>query len=89
MVEGVFAGGFAIFGVQNVVNWLVKRGGVVVKVWLETTAKSFAKNMPPFCTFFRFFCNDSHCDATMVLVTVESAHTGHRWPMLRETICDE
>ena len=25
-------------GVQNVVNWVVHRGGIVVKVWLETPA---------------------------------------------------
>jgi hypothetical protein len=30
----VFAGGFAVFGVQNVVKCVVNRGGFVVKVWL-------------------------------------------------------
>jgi hypothetical protein len=52
--RGVFAGSFAKFGVQNVVNWPVKRGGVVVKVWLKTTANQHRKNMPDFCTFFAF-----------------------------------
>jgi hypothetical protein len=55
VVEGLFAGGFAKFGVQNVVNRLVKRGGVVVKVWLKTTANRHRKNMPVFCTFFAFY----------------------------------
>jgi hypothetical protein len=35
---GVFAGGFAVFGVQNVVKCVVKRGGFVVKVWSEREA---------------------------------------------------
>jgi hypothetical protein len=33
-----FAGDLSISAVQNVVNCVVKRGGVMVKVWLETTA---------------------------------------------------
>jgi hypothetical protein len=32
----VLQGGFAILGVQNVVNCVVKRGGVVVKVWWKS-----------------------------------------------------
>jgi hypothetical protein len=45
----------AFFDVQNVANCVVNRGGVVVKVWLETTTIRPAKNMPTFSTFFRFF----------------------------------
>jgi len=45
---GVFAGGFRVFGVQNVVKCVVNRGGFVVKVWLETTANRALKNMPTF-----------------------------------------
>jgi hypothetical protein len=45
---GVFAGGFAFFGVQNVVKCVVNCGGFVVKVWLETTANRALKNMPTF-----------------------------------------
>jgi hypothetical protein len=41
-----FCRGFAIYGAQNVVNCVVKRGGTVVKVWLETTANRATKNMP-------------------------------------------
>jgi hypothetical protein len=41
--------------VQNVVNCVVNRGGVVVKVWLETTTNPPTKNMPTFSTFFSFF----------------------------------
>jgi hypothetical protein len=48
-------GVFAIFGVQNVVNWLVKRGGVVVKVWPETTANRPRKIRHIFAHFFNFF----------------------------------
>jgi len=44
--------------VQKVVNCVVNRGGVVVKVWLETTANLLAKKMPTFPHFFSFFCND-------------------------------
>jgi len=44
---GVFAGFFAKSGVQNMVNRLVKRGGVVVKVWLKTTANRH-RNMQAF-----------------------------------------
>jgi hypothetical protein len=53
--SGFFAGGFAFFGVQNVVRCAVNRGGVVVKVWLETTANSLAKNTPTFLQVFQFF----------------------------------
>jgi hypothetical protein len=45
---GVFAGGFAVFGVQNVVKCVVKRGGFVVKAWLENAANRSPENMPTF-----------------------------------------
>jgi hypothetical protein len=48
-------GDLAFFDVQNVVNCVANRGGVVVKVWLETTTNRAAKNMPTFSTFFSFF----------------------------------
>ena len=48
---GVFAGGFAISGVQNVVKCVVNRGGVVVKVWLETAAYRALK----ICHLFEIF----------------------------------
>jgi len=41
--KGVFAGGFANLGVQNVVFCVVNRGGSVVKAWLETTANRATK----------------------------------------------
>jgi hypothetical protein len=53
-------GDFAFFDVQNVVNCVVNRGGVVVKVWLETTTNRPAKNMPTFSTLFRFFFKGRH-----------------------------
>jgi hypothetical protein len=47
----VFAGGFAVFGVQNVVKRVVNRGGFVVKVWLETAANRAGKT----CQLFKIF----------------------------------
>jgi len=41
--KGVFAGGFANFGVQNVVFCVVNRGEFVVETWLEMTANSLPK----------------------------------------------
>jgi hypothetical protein len=46
----------SISGVQNVVNCVVKRGGVVVKVWLERQQIGSAKIRQLFCAFFIFFC---------------------------------
>jgi hypothetical protein len=46
-------GVFAIFGVQNVVNWLVKRGGVVVKVWLKSQQIGIARHAG-FLRIFKF-----------------------------------
>jgi hypothetical protein len=54
-VEWRFCRGFSIFGAQNVVNWLVKRGGVVVKVWLQTPANRRAKTCQVFGLFFQIF----------------------------------
>jgi hypothetical protein len=52
VVEKAFLqGGSAFSGAQNVVKCVVKRGGVVVKVWLETTTNRSTKNTPTFCTF--------------------------------------
>ena len=48
LVEGVFAGGFAVFGCSERGFSMVNRGGFVVKVWLETTANRALKNMPTF-----------------------------------------
>ena len=48
MVEGRFAGGFAILCAQNVVNCVVDCGGFVVKAWLETAANRVEKNTPTF-----------------------------------------
>jgi hypothetical protein len=55
VVKCFFSGGFTISGVQNVVNCVVKRGGVVVKAWLKTTPNQTAKNTPTFAYFFDFF----------------------------------
>jgi hypothetical protein len=40
--------------VQNVVNWLVKRGGVVVKVWLKPQQIGIAKHADLFAHFSNF-----------------------------------
>jgi hypothetical protein len=48
VVEGVFAGGFAHFGCAERGFSMVNRGGIVVKVWLETAANLALKNMPAF-----------------------------------------
>jgi hypothetical protein len=48
VVEGVFAGGFAIFGCAERGFSMVKRGGFVVKVRLETAPNRALKNMPTF-----------------------------------------
>jgi hypothetical protein len=45
---GVFAGGFRVFGVQNVVKCVVNRGGFVVEVWLESAADLGSKKLPAF-----------------------------------------
>jgi hypothetical protein len=50
--KGAFAGGFADFGVQNVVYCVVNRGGFVVKTWLETAANSMAKIFQLFKIYF-------------------------------------
>jgi hypothetical protein len=65
-------GGFAIPGVQNVVNWVVQRGGVMVKVWLEMTANHFAENSHIFCIFFELFCNVGRTALTIALVSIKS-----------------
>jgi hypothetical protein len=52
---GVFVGGFAVFGVQNVVKCVVKRGGFVVKVWLKDAANRALKDFPFFEIFLIFF----------------------------------
>jgi hypothetical protein len=54
VVECVFAGGFAILSAQNVVKCVVNRGGIVVKVWLETPAN----RAPKYATFFEIFLVD-------------------------------
>jgi hypothetical protein len=68
VVDRVFARGFAISGVQNVVFCVAKRGGVVVEVWLETTSKLTRY----FLHIYSFFCNDQRndqrADATIVQV---------------------
>ena len=43
---GVFAGGFAILGVQKRGFWMVNRGGFVVNLWWEAWCKSASKNTP-------------------------------------------
>jgi hypothetical protein len=48
---GVFAGGFAVFGVQNLVKCVVKRGGFVVKAWLESAANRALR----ICQLFEIF----------------------------------
>jgi hypothetical protein len=48
VVEGHFAGGFAVFGCAGRGFWMVNRGGFVVKVWLETAAFRARKK----CQFF-------------------------------------
>jgi len=40
------------FGVQNVVKRVVNRGGIVVKVWLETPAN---RTLEKHATFFEIF----------------------------------
>jgi hypothetical protein len=48
---GVFAGGFAVFGCAERGFSMVKRGGVVVKVWLEDAADRALK----ICQLFEIF----------------------------------
>jgi hypothetical protein len=48
----VFAGGFAKFGVHDVVFCVVDRGGSVVKTWLQMTVKRLLKNTPTFLDLF-------------------------------------
>jgi hypothetical protein len=45
---GVFAGGFAVLGCAERGFLMVKRGGFVVKVWLEDAASRALKKMPTF-----------------------------------------
>jgi hypothetical protein len=54
--NGVFAGGFAFFGAQNVVKCVVERGGTVVKTWLETTANRRTKICQKNAQNFGFLC---------------------------------
>jgi hypothetical protein len=49
--RGVFAGGFAVFGCAERGFSMVKRGGFVVKVWLEDAANLARKK----CQFFEIF----------------------------------
>jgi hypothetical protein len=51
MVDGRFCRGFAVFGVQNVVKCVVKRGGFVVKVRLENAANRALR----ICQLFEIF----------------------------------
>jgi hypothetical protein len=53
-VKRRFGGIFAKSNVQNVVNRLVKRGGVVVKVWLKPQQIGIAKHAG-FLAHFQIF----------------------------------
>jgi hypothetical protein len=63
MVDGRFCGGFCEFLSQNVVFWMVDRGGFVVKVWLETPAIR-PRKYANFCIFFSISCNDQRLTDT-------------------------
>ena len=55
MVNSAFAGDLSNFGMQNVVDCVVKRGAFAVKAWLKTPANSArlkqAKSFVPFSLF--------------------------------------
>jgi hypothetical protein len=63
-VEGVFAGGFAVFGCAERGFSMVNRGGFVVKVWLETAANLVLKNFHFFEIFFLGFSGGSFEDCS-------------------------
>jgi hypothetical protein len=73
VVNSAFAGDLSNFGMQNVVDCVVKRGAFAVKAWLKTPANSARLKQAKSLYLFRFL---SRCAMEMQLRRSAPARMG-------------